>query len=111
RAASEQLAERRCGVEQLLEVVEQEQHPALADRRGEVALHTDHPGDRRLEQERVVDGGERNPEDAAVELRDELGRHLEGEPRLAAAARADERDEPVLARERDELRQLARTAD
>ena len=41
----------------------------------------------------VAERGERHPEDAVGEVVDELGRGLEGEPRLAGAAGAGERDQ------------------
>ena len=67
--------------------------------------------DRRLDEPRIGDGLEGNPEDTTLEVLDCLGGELERETRLPRAAWADERDESVPAQKRAGLRELAVPAD
>ena len=57
-------------------------------------------------------GGEPDPEDAGLELADELGRRLDRQPRLSRAARAGQRHEPrAVAQQRGDFADLPLTAD
>src|SRR6266511_1858291 len=56
--------------QQLLEVVEQQQHSLLVDVVGKAVLRTHRPADLRLDDLRVGDRRERNPQDPVVELAD-----------------------------------------
>ena len=64
RAGLEHLAECRTGLDQVLEVVEQKEHPLLADVLGEPACCPDHLRDRRRHQLRIPERGKRYPPDA-----------------------------------------------
>jgi hypothetical protein len=50
RATREQCGDARRGVEDLLEIVEQEQHPLFDDVLGQAVARSDRLGDRRFEQ-------------------------------------------------------------
>ena len=56
------------GVHHLLEVVEQEQHPALADVLGEAVLGAERLRDRLGDQRRIAQRRQRDPEDAGREV-------------------------------------------
>ena len=92
--------------QQLLQVVEQQQHPLLIDVRGETVLGADRLGDGRFDEARLVDGGQRHPEHAAAEVVDALGRRLEGKPRLAGAACPGQRHDPGAVDQPGDLDQL-----
>ena len=93
-ARGEQLGHARGRLDHLLEVVEEEQEPpgpdVLGKRRGCAQLSR-----RLLEDElRIVDGGERHPEDAVrIGVRAKAGR-LESEPRLTRPTWASQREQP-----------------
>jgi hypothetical protein len=108
----EQRREPRCGVEQVLEVVEHEQQPLPAQVLDQVFARADGLRDLRQHELRVGDARERHPVDGVESLPDELGRDLEREPRLARAAGAGDRDEarPVL-EHAEEFAQLAFAAE
>ena len=77
----------------LLQVVEEEQHLPLADVLGEAVLCAEGLGDRLRDERGVAQGGEPDPEDARLVLRDECGSRLEREPGLARAPRPGQRHE------------------
>ena len=81
-------------LDHLLQVVEEEQHLALADVLGEAVLGAERLGDRLRDERGVAQGGEADPEDARLVLGDECGGRLEREPGLARAAGAGEGEEP-----------------
>ena len=82
-AARQQVGELRRGVEELLEVVEQEQEllrRAMCS--ASSPLRAEHLGDRVHHERGVTNRGERDPPDAAGEALRDLGRRLSGEPGL-----------------------------
>ncbi len=93
-AGLEQRGELGRGLDDLLQVVEQEQQLPLADVFGEAVLDPERLRDRLGDERRVAKRGEPDPEDACLVLGNERGGRLEREPRLARAARAGEREEP-----------------
>jgi hypothetical protein len=114
RAAPQQVGHDGTGRHDLLEVVEDEQHPVLADVLGEhldrgttSTVHdTQRASDRRGDEGRVADRFERHEPDAVGESIGRRGRELEREPCLARAARAGQRDEPGAAQQRQRLGEL-----
>ena len=80
----------------LLEVVEEDQHVAVADEGSERATSADRL--RRVINDQVgsADRGERHPPDAVAIVARSIRRSLDCEPRLAGAARADERNDPSV---------------
>ena len=114
RTGAEQRREVRRRLDDLLEVVEQEQHLPLADVLGE--RHASRRASARscpTTKRRVADRRQPHPEDTRGEVADELRRGFDREPRLAGPARARERHEPrtLIADEGDNLRHLALAAD
>ncbi len=96
----------------MLEVVEEEQELSPAEEAREVVGSPDRLCDLRGQELGIRETRERDPEDAVVELPDELRRDLEREACLARAARAREGDEARPVREhRDELLELLLAAD
>ena len=87
------LCELRRALDHLLEVVEYEEHAAIANVRGKLADAADRCGDRREDDLGVAHRRQRYPEDAVLELVDRVGRNLKREPCLAAAAGPGERHE------------------
>ena len=80
----EQLRHRGGRVQQVLEVVDEQQGVPVVQL-GDI-VYADRRGDGGGDQLGLTHAGERHEEHAAGEVADELGRHLETEPRLAAAA-------------------------
>jgi hypothetical protein len=98
----------------VLEVVEEEQRRALAEVTTELALvrEPQRLRDRRPDELRLRQRGERDPEDAAGESIDELRSRLERQARLSGAARSCDRDHSVAVRHQlADLCHLALTAD
>ena len=95
-AGGEELGERRGRFEELLEVVEHEQHPPVADVLGRRALSAEGGADRREDELGVVEGLQADPPDAVLVLVRDLGPGLHGEPRLARATRAGQRQQAHL---------------
>ena len=89
RAGAEQQRQVGRSAHHVLEVVEQQQHPAVADRFRERPA-AEHARRTREDCRRFGDRGERHPPDAVRILLGGRGGGLEGEARLAAAARARE---------------------
>ena len=98
-------------VQDLLEVVEQQQRRAAAKELGHSVSGAHVLRDGRLDEPRIGDGLEGNPEDTTLEVLDCLGGKLERETRLPRAAGADERDESVLAKKCARPGELAVPAD
>ena len=102
RCRGEKRANSRAGIEELLEVVEDEEEVLVAQvvlqRLGERLAgpfpHRKRLGDRRDEEMRIADRGEVDEEDSVLEIRDQFRRHLERETGLAGATRSRERDKP-----------------
>ena len=107
---SDDLGDARGGVDDVLEVVQDEQHRALGkerrqrlDRGSRCAVEqADRPGDQRLDVGRVLDRRERHePRPVGVLGLDRAGR-LGGDARLADAARAGDGHEPGVVEQRPE---------
>ena len=120
RGRGEQVADEGCSGEDLLEVVQHEQHPPLAQMLdhalGQVPLalaHVERLGDRRHEQLRARDRREADEQRAVAELGLELVRDRQPDSRLARASRAGEGDEPraLVAEQRADRRELEPAAD
>jgi hypothetical protein len=94
RAGLDEVGERGRGTEDLLEVVEDEEHLALADVIGEEVGGAEGLRDLPGDQRRVADRRELDPECPRLLIGYELGGRLDREPGLAAAARPREGDEP-----------------
>jgi hypothetical protein len=107
-AGSEDRTHGRGGVEEMLEVVEQEQDLSPAEEPGQIVGRADRLRDLGVEQRGIGEADQWHPEDAVALRAYELRRDLEREPGLARAAGAGERHEPFAVREhRDELLDLA----
>jgi hypothetical protein len=89
----------------MLEVVKQKQRPAPCEVPGKVDAGSERLGNRREDEARLVEGGQRHPEDAVGEVVDDLRGNLERQPRLAAAPGPRKRYDPAAVAE--ELKQLA----
>jgi hypothetical protein len=74
------------GIDDLLEVVEQQQQLLAAKLVLELGLRTDRRRDRRDDERRIADRREPDPPDSVAEVFDCLGGDLEREPRLADSA-------------------------
>ena len=102
----------RGGVEQMLEVVEEEQQPPAPEEAAEVVGRPDRLRDLRVEELGIGEPGERHPEDSVALGSDELGRDLERESRLSGAARPRHGDEArAVGQQRGELVDLPLPAD
>ena len=83
----------RCGVDHLLQVVEEQQELALADVLPEPVLGAEGLGDLVRHECRVADRREADPENPRLELRNERRRRLEREPGLARATGPSQRQQ------------------
>ena len=92
-AGAEDRADDRSGVEEVLEVVEEEQELPPAEESREVVGGTDRLGDLRGQELGIREARERHPEDTVVERPDEFRRDLEREACLSRTARACDGDE------------------
>ncbi len=120
RAGPQQrLRQLRAGVDQVLAIVEDEQRGIafqLIDDRlehgpGAVIAHADGRGDVLGERTRIHQRGQLGPDDAAGEQGARVARELDGEPGLAAAAGAGQREQPRRDENRRALLQFVRSAD
>ena len=111
RACLEQSGELACGVDHLLEVVEEQEQLPLADVLREPVLRAQQLTDRLGHERWVAQPRQTDPEDAGLEVADELSPGLQREPRLPRAAGAAEGDQPVPADEVDHLCRFALAAD
>ena len=93
RARLDEVGERRPRLDHLLEVVEDEEHLALADVVGEVVLGPERLRDLVGDERRVAERRELDPERAGLVIADQLGGGLDRQAGLAGAAGARERDE------------------
>ena len=116
----EEVADEGCSGEDLLEVVQHEQHPPLAQMLdhalGQVPLalaHVERLGDRRHQELRARDRREADEQRTVAELGLELVRDRQPDSRLARASRAGEGDEPraLVAEQRADCRELEPAAD
>jgi hypothetical protein len=96
--------------EHLLDVVEQEKRPTVAQVPAQVISSADGLGDSGLDQLWIADLLERYPPDVLEVVRN-LGRELKGEARLPGPGWADERQQALLAQQLDRLGQLPLPAD
>jgi hypothetical protein len=103
RGLREHVGDCRCRREQLLKIVEQEQRPLAAQVVGQAVVSAHDLRDRRFDQIGFAQSSQGDPPDAVLELLDELGRRLQGEPRLAGTAGAGQSHE---ARGREQLEHL-----
>ena len=104
--------------QEVLAVVDHEQALLAGERRSDrihqrlVGLDTERPGERRRDEVRIAQRCERLPREPVGELLGGLGRRLEREAGLAAAAGAGEGDQPGPTREHPrDLRDLGAPAD
>ena len=65
----------------------------------QAVIRSDRRGDRPLDVSRFTQGLERHPEDPVGIVLDRFSGDLQGEPRLTAAARAGESDQPMFAQQ------------
>ena len=115
----QQVGDDRCGRDDLLEVVEHEQHRLVAqpvgerigDRPGGPLRDADRAGDPGGDQHRVADRLERYEEDAVREVVRDAGGELERQSRLARAARPGQRQQPGRAEQGRRLGQLGVATD
>ena len=107
------------GASKLLEVVQDQQQPPLADGRDErvedraarVSADAERGGDRRRDQVRVADRRKVDEDDAVRKSIRERRADFEGNPGLAVPAGPGERDETVGREERFDLGELAAPSD
>ena len=112
RAGLEQRSELRSGLHHLLEVVQQQEQLALADVLGQAVLGPQRLGDGLGDEGRIAQSGEPDPEDAVPELRHQLGRRLDRQPRLPRTTRAGQRHQPrAILQQLDDVRHLPLPAD
>jgi hypothetical protein len=111
RRARQQLGDRRRGLHDLLEIVEEHEQPLVADVLEQLALRADPGLDGVSDERRISKGLERNPVDAVGEGFGPVRGDLQREPRLPAAARTGERHQPAGAHQLAELSELPRTPD
>ena len=111
----EQVGDEAAGVEHLLHVVEDQQDVPLGKVAAEVfqqrgaarVLQPDAAGDRHRHQRRVPHRGQRHEVHAVREVRLRPARQLDRQPRLAAAARPGQREQPRAGQQASRLGQLA----
>ena len=107
RTRLDEARECRRRLDHLLEVVEDQEHLALADVLGESIRGPERLPDLGRHERRVADRCELDPERPGLVVADELGRRLDREPGLAGTAGAREREEAgTVADQRDDLRGL-----
>ena len=100
------------GVEQMLEVVEEQQELLAPEEAGEVVGCADRLRDLGGQEAGIREAAERNPEHAVAQPSDELRGDLEREPRLPGSAGPGHREQARPVRELgDELVELALPAD
>ena len=88
RGRGQERRDRRRGLDDLLEVVDEHEQPLVRDVLVHTRVSTDGCSDRTLDEGRVSERLERDPEDTVGELLDRFGGELEREPCLAASARS-----------------------
>ena len=98
RTCLDEIGERGRRVDHLLEVVEDEEHLALADVVGEVVLRTERLRDLVGDQGGVADRCKLDPEGAGLVIAHQLRGSLDRQACLAGTARPGERHEPHAAR-------------
>src|SRR5205823_9122548 len=114
----EELVDRGCRVDHLLEVVEHQQYrlvtklilERIQDRTIDALADVEGAGDLRRDQRRIRDGGKLHEEDAVGVVGEAFGRHLERKPRLAGTARTGQRHQPSFVDEGAHLTDLAISA-
>ena len=113
RAASSERGKLGCGLDHLLEVVEEQEQLPFADVLGEAVLRAERLRDRLGDQSGVAERREPDPEDAGAELRDERS-----PPPRSPAASCPEPPGPVsvsrrapVSDQRRDLRKLRRPPD
>ena len=119
RRAGEHLGQHRGRVDHLLEVVEDEQHLAVAQRLGDavdhgpvrLVGHADRSSDGRRDQLPFTDRLQRDEPDPVGEVVGGGRRNLQGQPRLADAARPGERQQARPAQEPERLLELVASSD
>ena len=119
RRAGEHLGQHRGRVDHLLEVVEDEQHPAFAQRLGDavdhgpvrLVGHADRARDGRRDQLPFPDRLQRDEPDPVGEVVGGGGRDLQRQTRLADATRPGERQQPRPAQQPERLLELVASSD
>jgi len=109
--AGEQRRDVRRRLDDLFEVVQQHQQPLVPHVLDQAVIRTDRRSDRPLDEGRVAERLQRDPEDAVGELLHGLGRELKRQAGLTAAPRPREGQQAMRADERAGLRELALAAD
>ncbi len=110
--AREEAAHGGCSVQQVLEVVQEQQDALSLQEVAQAVPSAEGLGDLRLDQLRIGDRRERNPEHTVAERADELRGDLEGEAGLPGAARAGHGHlSRAVPEEREHVRQLALPAE
>ena len=94
RTRADRLGYSRCGVEQMLEVVEHEQQPFVPHRRRQRVLRAERLSGGILDECRIGERGERHPPDTVVVVVCGGSGSLQREPRLAASTRAGQCHQP-----------------
>ena len=93
-AGEEEAGELGRRLDHLLQVVEEQEHLPLTDVLGKTVPGPERLGDRLCDKGWVAQGGEPDPEDARLVLRNECGSRLESKPGLARAAGAGKGQKP-----------------
>ena len=106
RRPCEEGRDRRGGLDDLLEVVDEDEQPLVRHVLEQPVVGAHRGSDRPLDESRIAESLQRNPEDPVGEVLDRFGRELEREPRLAATAGPREREQAMLADELTGLREL-----
>jgi hypothetical protein len=85
------------GLDDMLEVVQQQQQLLVADDGRELLARAERLSDRRQDELRVADRRQQDPVDTVREVADDVGRSLDREACLARPARPGESEQPTLA--------------
>ena len=89
----QEVGNRRCRGQEVLEVVEEQHELAVAEKAAEVVGGADRLRDLARDEIRVDERAEGDPEDTVRDRADELGSDLQREPGLSRTARPRDRDE------------------
>ena len=104
----EERAHRGRAVEQVLEVVEEDEELPVSEEAREVVRGSEHLRELRMQELRIRQACERNPEHSIAQGAHQLRADLQSEPGLAGATGPGEREEARAVREQpDELLELA----
>ncbi len=110
-AGCEQLGQPGSGLDDVLEVVQEEQQRLVGDVLGQAVLGPERLRGRLQHQLRVAQRRQRHPEHAVRVAVRRLGGGLEAEPRLARAPRPGQRQQPRALEQAEHLRELVLPAE